>query len=59
MSMREAQERLNGLGYNVGTPATRRRPEDGQGAGANFSRPRGLPVTGKAGHGHGRRALSR
>ena len=44
MSMREAQERLNGLGYNVGTPDGAAGPKTA-GAAREFQQAQGLPVT--------------
>lgn len=46
MSMREAQERLNGLGYNVGTPDGAAGPKTAK-ALREFQQAQGLPVTGK------------
>lgn len=53
MSMREAQERLNGLGYNVGTPDGAAGPKTaGRCAVSSDPGPAGDE---QAGHGHGRR----
>ena len=46
MSMCEAQERLNGLGYNVGTPDGAAGPKTAK-ALREFQQAQGLPVTGK------------